>query len=221
MSRTFYQKVTAEIQRRKKEQLKKEAEEKKAKNEEARGEILKVLDEVIEANLQILEDYDGDLIFRDYNANNIYNFEENAKELGFQVDFEPKVRSSDFNSYCLSVPAFEKGNKRTPAQLRIYKFKQALSTARNERQMQLLTECKRVKQVIEENVFEYRSANKLNPARIFVPSEVKVKNTYEKYVVKDFFSKLKLHFIGSSSGKWAFEPNIFLFPCKVFKFFFQ
>lgn len=205
MSRTFYQKVTAEIQQRKKEQLKKEAEEKKAKNEEAKEEIFKALDDVLEAQLQKLEDYYGVLRIKDYNANNIYNFEENAKELGFQVDFEQKVRSSDFNSYCLSVPAFEKGNKRTPAQLRIYKFKQALSTARKERQMQLLIECKRVKQVMEDNTFECRLANQYRSTMILVPSDIKVETEFEKSVVKKFFDKLKLRFKGRTDGKWTFE----------------
>lgn len=128
------------------------------------------------------------------------NFSKVAKKVGFIVSYEEE--------YCkFTVPAFKKGNRRTPAQLMLYKYQRELSKKRKERKAQLLAECKRVKQAIADGKFRDTDATETF-REIYVKSRERVTAGYEEKVVCNFFAKLKLNFKCSRVGvkdEWMFS----------------
>ena len=211
MSKSFHQRVEAEIRRRENVRLKEAAEKEKARCEKSKAEIMQEVErekakcesskaEIMEEfeislkiNMQNLEDFYGFYV-RAYNAS--YMFYTNAVELGFTVVHNSQNQST---KYTLTVPAFEKGNKRTPAQLRLLKFERDLAKARKQRKTELLAECNRVKNAINEGNFSYSFANN---SIISVNSTVNVSNCFEKAVVSSFFYKLKISFNYSDGNIW-------------------
>ena len=203
MSRTLHQKVEAEIRRREQERLKKEKQEEKEKRERTKEFILDAFREILDKQLEKLETYNGHKI-ESYKAN-YYCFKEIAEELGFIVEYEYKVRHDDFDKYVFSVPEFQKGTRRTPAQMELFKFEQRLAKARKEKKSEILAECKKVKQLIEEGQYVDKPAGCGAFRRIIVKSELKLQNAYEKRGVENFFFRLKFFFLGSSAGEWSFN----------------
>lgn len=121
---------------------------------------------------------------------------ETAKKMGFKV--EKETTNCKF-----TVPAFEKGNRRTPAQMILYKYERALAKKRKERKKQLLAECKRVKKAIADDKF--RDDYALEAFRkIYVKSKEEVTARYEEEIVYHFFVKLGLYFKGSKTDEWMF-----------------
>ena len=125
---------------------------------------------------------------------------EAAEKIGFEV--EEKRGDCKF-----TVPAFEKGNRRTPAQLMLYKYERALAKKCRERKKQLIAECKRVKKAISDGKF--RDTDSTESCRaIYVKSKEDVQQWgYEEKIVRDFFDKLKLDFQYGDTEEWMFEIN--------------
>lgn len=195
MSKSLNEKILANINRRETEKTKKAEEAEKAKMVAAQTSIINDFEKSLEKCLDNLEDYSSHTIVWYGGYYMPYKFEENAKELGFNLKFVMKVKQSDFDKYIFKVPPFEKGNKRTPAQLKLYKFKQELAKKRKKRKTELLVECKRIKQEIEAGNFEYST---IYGKEIYVETKESFKTNFEKDVIYKFFSKYGLRFKNTS-----------------------
>lgn len=191
MSKSLNEKILANINRREKEKIKKAAEAEKAKIDASKASIMNDFVNALQDCLDNFEDYSSHKIVI-YGSNYMpYKFEENAKELGFNLEFVRKVMQSDFDSCVLSIPSFEKGNKRTPAQLKLYKFERELAKKRKERKAELLIECKRIKQEIEAENFEYST---IYGKEIYVETKETFNTDFDKAVIFNFFAKYNLRF---------------------------
>ena len=191
MSKSLNEKILANINRRETEKTKKAEEAEKEKNNTSKASIMNEFAKVLQDCLDNLEDYSSHTIVWYGSYYMPYKFEENAKELGFNFKFVMKVKQSDFDKYIFKVPPFEKGNKRTPAQLKLYKFKQELAKKRHKTKTTLLVECKRIKQEIEAGNFEYST---IYGKEIYVETKESFKTNFEKDVIYKFFSKYGLRF---------------------------
>lgn len=203
MSKPLNARVMSEINQREKEKKIKEMEEEKAKNEKTKETIMSLLQKEFEDCLKNFEEFFSYEI-KDYQANYNYKFWQNAEELGFAIKIREKIRSSDFDKYVLTVPAFEKGKKRTPAQLMLYKFERELSKKKRERKAQLTAECKRVKQEISDGNYTHSIAWKDNAKFITVKSEETFETAFEENLIKNFFYKYGLYF-NPHSKKMTFK----------------
>lgn len=120
-----------------------------------------------------------------------------GKKIGFKVEND--------EGYCkFTVPAFEKGNRRTPAQMVLYKYERALAKKRKERKKQLLAECKKVKKAIADGKFRDEESIE-NFRDIYAQSKEGVYGEYEEKIVYNFFDKIGLKFEGSKV--WAGEDE--------------
>lgn len=192
MSNNFYDNVVAEIQRREKEQQKERNERLMLSKKEQ--SILGWFDEHLKECLENLSNYNGHCL-RSYPGDANSSFCEVLKELGFNCTTENDL-------YFLSVPALEKGQEPTPAQVRLIEFEQKLSKALNERKRELLIECSNIKQRIEEGEFEYC---KVPALLIQVRSEQAICSEFEKEVINNFFFKLDLTFAYvNEHNDWVF-----------------
>lgn len=196
MSKSLNEKILANINQRETEKIKKAAEAEKAKIDASKASIMDEFVKNLKKCLDNLEDYYSHTIIWYSSVYMPYKFDENAKELGFNLKFVRKVRQSDFDSYVLSIPPFEKGNKRTPAQLKLYKFERELAKKRNERKAELLVECKRIKQEIEAGNFEYST---IYGKEIYVETKETFNTDFEKDVIYNFFAKYNLRFKKNTS----------------------
>lgn len=203
MSKSLNARVMSEINRREKERKIKEMEEEKAKNDKTKETIMSLLKKELEDCLKEFKEFYSYEIL-DYKADYNYKFQQNAEELGFTFKIKEKVRYSDSYRYILTVPAFEKGKKRTPAQLMLYKFERELSKKKKERKTQLTAECKRVKQEISEGNYTYSIAWRDNAKFITVKSEETFETTFEINIITKFFYKYDLYF-NPHSAKMTFK----------------
>lgn len=192
MSKSLNAKLVAEINRRETEKIKKAEEAEKTKNDTSKASIMNEFIRILQDCLDNLEDYSSHTIVWYGGYYMPYNFDENSKELGFDIEFVRKVRQSDFDKYVFKVPPFEKGNKRTPAQLKLYKFERYLAKKRKERKAELLVECKRIKQEIEAGNFEYSII--YDEKEIYVETKETFKTNFEKKIIYNFFVKYGLKF---------------------------
>lgn len=204
MSRSLHQKVEAEVRRREQERLKKEKETVEKLREQTKDYIFVTFREALEVRLQKLETYQQHTVKTD-DVKWYYHFKEIAEELGFVVEYELWKRPLDFDKYIFSVPAFQKGSRRTRAQLELFKFEQRLAKARREKKSEILAECKRVKQLIDEGQYDNKPTGQGAIRMIILKSELKLQNAYEKEVVENFFSRFKLCLLRSSAGEWSFN----------------
>lgn len=181
MSKSLHAKIKAEICRREEEKLRKQMEKEKVLKEK----ILQSFECCLDKCLQNFEDYTGHSIGHITDYDHVSS--DLLKELGF--DFVAKTS-------LVSVPPFEKGYRRTPAQLKLFEFEQKLRKARKEKKEELLAECKRVKQCLEEGDFQHFLAYKDLPSRVWVESCQRFSTKFEEDVISTFFAKFQLTFNG-------------------------
>lgn len=190
MSKSLHAQIVEEIQRREKEKLRKELE----KQATIKENILKDFDVFLANLLENLEDY------TEHQINPKYIYSDLLAELGFSF----YIRD---NKYFVSVPSFEKGSRRTPAQLKLFKFEQELRKVRQEKKKEVLAECHKVKHLIEIGEYDHFLAYEDIPTRIWVASFKKFNTNYENELIQSFFSKFQLPFTGYQ--ECAYSPFIF------------
>lgn len=190
MSKSLYAKIESEISRREQEKLKQELERQAAIKEN----ILKDFDVFLANQLKNLEDY------TEHQINSQYIYGDLLKELGFNFHMR--------DSKCfVSVPKSKKGTRRTPAQLKLFKFEQELRQFRQERRREVLDECRRVKSLMETGKYDYFLAYEDIPTRIWVESFKKFHTNYENELIQSFFSKFRLSFTGYQ--EYDYSPFVF------------
>lgn len=190
MSKSLHAKIESEICRREQEKLKQELEKQAAIKEN----ILKDFDIFLANQLENLEDY------TEHQIKSQYVYGDLLRELGFNFHMRD-------NKYFVSVPKFKKGSRRTPAQLKLFKFEQELRQFRQERKREVLDECRKVKCLMETGKYDYFLAYEDIPARIWVESFKKFHINYENELIQSFFSRFGLSFTGYQEYKYS--PFVF------------
>lgn len=190
MSKSLYAKIESEISRREQEKLKQELERQAAIKEN----ILKDFDTFLASQLKNLGDY------TEHQIKSPYIYGDLLKELGFSFHMRD-------NKYFVSVPKFQKGSCRTPAQLKLFQFEQKLRQLRKERKREVLDECRKVKHLIEIGEYDHFLAYEDLPTRIWVESFKKFHTNYENELIQSFFSKFRLSFTGYQ--EYSYFPFVF------------
>lgn len=192
MSKSLNAKIVAEIERRETARIKEEMEKEKARNDNTKVTIMSFLNTEFGNCLADFHDFSSYEI-NDFAANYNHKFRQNAEELGFKFEIKEKDRHSSYDRYVLTIPEFKKGSRRTPAQLMLYKFERELSKKRRERKVQLITECKRIKQEI--NAGNYKYNINWNGKLINVETDETFNTEFEKDIIKSFFLRYGLVFM--------------------------
>lgn len=197
MSKSLKAKIENEIRRREKEQLEKNQKEDKKRNDVEKERIIEFFENALEECLKKMEPYKEHKVLTDY-----FSHISIAEELGFNVVLKRKERYSEFDYYYFKVPNFEKNtkNKRSVAQLKLYRFEKKLKKAQRERKKELLEECKRIKQEISEGHFQDIKCSK----KINITSKIEVNNNFDRNIVYEYFSRFNLYFSTLEGSEWSF-----------------
>lgn len=192
MGKSLNAKIVAEIERREAARIKEETMMERSRNEATKATIMSFLNTEFGNCLADFLDFSSYEI-NDFAANYNHKFRQNAEELGFKFEIKEKDRHSSYDRYVLTIPEFKKGSRRTPAQLMLYKFERELSKKRRERKVQLIAECKRIKQEINAGNYEYNINwyGKL----INLKTEETFETEFEKDIIKNFFLRYGLVFM--------------------------
>lgn len=186
MGKSLRELIKKEISRREEERNREEEERKRKAEAEREAIIWKEFDEALADFLRN---------FKDYSAHHMWNMSEKDERTAKRLGFTTERILGDTE---LTVPEFEKGNKRTPAQLKLFKFRKELNKARSERRKVLLEECTKVKLQMEEKNFTDAQPLYNDSKIIYVESKESTETVFEKEVVLKFFKKYKLAYSGSS-----------------------
>lgn len=194
MDKSLQENVIKQIEERETIRLEKEARKLEIKKQKAVKEILNLLEEKLQIQLQNLEDFSGEFKVYAKRADDIYNFEENARKLGF--DFKKLYDEHSLDPYWCYIIHIPKANTNKPltvAQQKIVEFEKLLEDARKKRREELLKACENIADKMDKGDFSYLILCNGNTL-IKVRSNVRVRNAFEKKVVELFFEDLGFKF---------------------------
>ncbi len=200
MSNSLRQTIIIDVSRREDERKKQEEEKKRVERKRCEKKIFEYLEKNFSQCLDILCSYhehtvlDAELV----DCGDVLN---TAKELGFNCN--KMGRGDKLYIYKFSIPNFQEGNERTPAQERLFEFEKQLKKARKKRVPKLVTECRNIIELLREGRYEYKIYPQ-NRLCICVESEEKITSAFEEEFIKKFFNKYKITFSSCKNNNWYF-----------------
>lgn len=129
-------------------------------------------------------------------------FEEEAKNIGFEVNTEVAGTAFDLDhyNYVLTIPAIKEGETPTVPQEYLLAFQKKLLRAQKARKSYVTIECLKVKQSIL--TFDFKTVpSEFVFTKISVPAEYFLEDPAEVQIVTDFFSKHGLTYSKCSRDK--------------------
>ncbi len=204
MSKSLCQKILSEVEKRQREQ-----------KAEIKQLILSELTNKLNENLETMTKFDP--IFVILMQRSIFSeYPDLTKIVATELGFTPEM-IDPFGTFKFTIPNHKKGNKRTLAQLKLYRFNLELSKRKKEARSSLLEFCTHLKRCLEEGSFEYSKSADNSKIIINIKSDEPSKSNnlteFEISVITDFFKKFNINFVSypktypyyDASHVWVFE----------------